>query len=83
MRARVLSDLAVLLAFTSDPAQLARLNALLPILEGDISTLEESSRLIDTRDRAMVLAFVEKNKGASITLTSRMPSRRCAPPRER
>ena len=62
LRQQIRGDLAALLALTSDRDQLARINQFLPLLERDVSALEESMRIIDTRDRATVLEFLERNK---------------------
>lgn len=62
LRQRVAVDMTALLALSNDPAQLARIKAFIPVLEHDVSALEECFRLIDTSDRATVLDFVAKNK---------------------
>jgi len=62
IRGRVASELAALLASIKDTEQLARVTALVPIIEREISTLEARLRLMDTRDRATVLASIQQNK---------------------
>jgi len=62
VREAVAGDLARLLVLSTDAAQVARIKAFVPLLERDISALEESFRLIDTSDHATVLDFVTKNK---------------------
>jgi len=61
-RGRISSDMSSLLASSTDDAQRARLNALVPLIERNVSALEESLHLIDTLGRTTTNAFVSTHK---------------------